>query len=308
MCMGCSVNGTQAQCPSCRSLATASFPWDASANFEALWGHTFQAFSRDVAMCVVATIIFFAIVMGGQLVATIFSEVLNALLGLKMSIDPENPFGNLRAFIATMAVSQLVGALVGVAAQGVALVGFYRVLIDVLVGKRADLGRMFSQLHLFPKFVVMQVTLFFLVTVPSLLYFGGVGVAGLALTGLRLSSLDDLRPERLLNPALIGLFAMALLVYLCFLVVILPVTLFAVPELVVGQCGPLEALQRAWQLGAGQRLRAFGYSFVAGLVVLAGFAACCIGLLPALPLASMLLLALFLALRNSAGLPPAIHD
>lgn len=308
MCAGCSEHGTQAQCPTCRSLATASFPYDASAHFDTLWSHTYSAFMRDVVICSVASVLFFGIVMGGQLVATLFSEVLKAVLGLKAILDEDNPLRTPGAFIASTIITQVVGALVGVAAQGVALIGFYRLLIDVLVGKRADLGRMFSQLPLFPKFVAMQVILFFVVTVPSLLYFGGVGVAGLAIAGVRLSALQDLRPERLLSPALIGLFFLSIAAYLVFLGVILPVTLFAVPELVVGQCGPLEALQRSWQLGSGQRLRALGYSFVAGLVVLLGVLACCVGVLPALPLASMLLLALFLALRNSAGLPPAFHD
>lgn len=306
MCTACSESGVQAQCPSCRSLSAASFPHDATANFETLWSHAWQAFTRDPLMCIVGGVVFFVMLMIGQAVATLFSELVGAILGLR--VDSTNPFGNLGAFVASTAVSQVFGGLVSVLVQGVALVGFYRLLIDVLVGKRGDLGRMFSQVHLFGHFVGLQVILFFVVTLPSLLYFGGVGVVAVGMAGLRLGALDEMNPERLLNPAIIGLVLLAIVAYLVFLFVILPISLFALPELIVGRCGPLEAVQRAWQLGAGQRLRAFGYSFVAGMVVIAGMVLCCVGLLPALPLATMLLLALFLALRNSSGLPPAFHD
>ena len=91
-------------------------------------------------------------------------------------------------------------------------------------------------------------------------------------------------------------------------VVVLPVTLFSVPELMVGQCEPGGGHQA--RVEPGRRASAcarFGYSFVAGLVILAGMLACCVGLLVALPVAYMLLLALFLALRQSSTLPPPVH-
>ena len=90
--------------------------------------------------------------------------------------------------------------------------------------------------------------------------------------------LSDFRVERLVSPALFGLFAGSFVLFLVAMVVLLPVTLFATPELIVGQCGPVEALKRSWELGNGQRLRVFGYSFVAGvverLVKLVGTAIC----------------------------------
>jgi uncharacterized membrane protein len=86
-------------------------------------------------------------------------------------------------------------------------------------------------------------------------------------------------------------------------VVLLPAFVFSVPELIVGQCTPLEAIVRAWRLGSGQRLRLMGYGMVAVGLVLVGGLLCCVGIIPALPLAYMLLLALFLGLRRSAALP-----
>ncbi len=153
----------------------------------------------------------------------------------------------------------------------------------------------------------MQLILLLVVTVPTLLYFGIVGVVGARLIGVDWNHLANFRPEKLLNPALIGLFGGSLMLFMVAMVVLLPLSLFGLPELIVGQCGPVEALKRAWNLGEGQRLRLFGYSFVAGLVTMVGAIACGVGLIFAMPVAYMLLLALFLAVRRSSSLPPAIH-
>jgi hypothetical protein len=89
--------------------------------------------------------------------------------------------------------------------------------------------------------------------------------------------------------------------------VLMPLTMFVVPELVVSDAPPLELIRRAWRIGSGMRLRMFGYGFVAGLVIVAGAILCILPVLPALGLAHCLLLALFLAARNGLGLPPADH-
>lgn len=305
MCTICSVNGTEAQCPTCRDLRPVAFPYDASADLGTLWNHVTTSFQREMAMCIVATIIFFALAMGGGLVANVISAIINAIFDVKM--DPSNPLRDVRGLILSQGISQLIAMVVNLVVQGVALVGLYRVLIDVLVGKKADLARMFSQLHLLPRYLVMQLILFVGITVPILVYFGGVAFVSLRLIGLDWRHLDRFRPEQLVNPGFIGLLFASSLLVIAVSVVVLPVTLFSVPELVVGQCEPVEAIKRAWTLGDGQRLRTLGYSLVAGLVVLAGFIACCVGMLFALPVSYMLLLSLFLALRQSSSLPPAVH-
>lgn len=305
MCALCAANGTETQCPTCRQLNPVAFPYDGNADLSTLWSHVTGSFQRELAMCVVGVLIFFGFVFGGGLVANVINGIITSLIGLEF--DPANPLRNLSGFAANLVLSQIVGTLVNVAVQGVALVGLYRLLIDVLVGKKADLSRMFSQLHLLPQYLVMQVILLLVVTLPTLIYFGIVGAVGARLIGVDWSHLSEFRAERLANPALFGLLGGSVMIFMVAMVVLLPLSLFGLPELIVGQCGPVEALKRAWMLGEGQRLRTLGYSFVAGLVTMAGVLACVVGLLFALPVAYMLLLALFLALRRSSSLPAAIH-
>ena len=65
---------------------------------------------------------------------------------------------------------------------------------------------------------------------------------------------------------------------------------------------------RTGGLGDGQRLRLFGYSFIAGVLYLAGAMCCGIGVILTLPVALMLVLSLFLALRQSSQLPAPNHN
>jgi hypothetical protein len=78
-------------------------------------------------------------------------------------------------------------------------------------------------------------------------------------------------------------------------------------ELLVSECTALEAISRTWTLGSGQRLRMIGYILVSTLIVVLGAIACCVGMIPAVPIYFMLFLSLFLALRKSSSLPTADH-
>ncbi|MDP1823852.1 MAG: hypothetical protein Q8L48_11430 [Archangium sp.] len=303
MCAACAVNGLETQCPTCRDLNPIGFPYDANADLNTLWSHATSGFQRELAMIVVAVLIYFAFAFGGGVVSNIINRVVGTIVGV--DFDPANPFKSGLAW--NLLISQIVAILVNIPIQGVGLVGLYRVLMDVLVGKKADLARMFSQLHLLANYVVMHVIIFFVITVPTLIYFGIVGLVGLRIIDVDWNHLSEFRPERLAHPAFLALIFASMVVFLAAMVVILPVSLFATPELIVGQCSPVEALKRAWDLGNGQRLRTFGYSFVAGLLYILGAFCCGVGMIFTMPIALMLILSLFLALRRSAPLPPAIH-
>lgn len=307
MCVSCSVNGTEKMCPTCRQLNPIGFPYDANADLGTLWSHAFGAFQREIAMCLVAVLVFLALAMAGGVVGNIISAIINTILGFANENDPAKLLRNLGKFGAGIVVTQVVSMIVNMVVQGVALVGFNRFLMDILVGKKADISRMFSQLHLLPRFVAMQLILMVAITLPMFVFLGFVAALGLGLSGLEFNHLSEFRPEKLLNPAVVGLFFGSSVFLLAVSVVILPVTLFSGPELIVGQCGPLEALKRSWDLGEGQRLRIFGYSLVGGLIFLVGFVLCCVGTIPALPIVQLLWLSLFLALRRSSSLPEAIH-
>lgn len=303
MCAGCSVSSTEAQCPTCRSLNTGAFPYDGNADLSTLFSHSTDAFQRDAAMLVVATVIFFAFVLGGALVANVISSVMGSILGVRMG-DELPSASNLAPFIATFAIGQVVGTAVNLVVQAVALVGLYRVLMDALIGRKVDIGRMFSQLHLVGQFVLLQLILTVGIGAAMMVLFGVP--AGLAIGRIySAGSASDF--SQLMTPGVLGGFVLATFVLMALLVIAMPVMVFSVPELIVGNCSAFEAIRRAWRLGEGQRLRLLGYGFVVGLISLGGMLACGVGLLAAVPVGYMLLLSLFLALRNRPDFPAAVH-
>jgi uncharacterized membrane protein len=304
MCVTCAENGAATQCPTCRAKSAApGFPFDSTSTINQLFDHILAAFKRDGLMLIAGTVIFFMIVGGGGLVSNIITTILSKIVGVE--VDPVNPFGNLRAFFVNAGIGQVVGTLVGIPVQGVAMVGFYRVLMDSLLGRKVDLARMFSQLQLLPKYVIMQLIMFFAFTLPVMIVGAIAGFMAFRIAGVDFSAFSMAHPERIITPVVAVVILGSSVVFLLLMVVVLPVLLFSIPELMVGDCSPIEAITRAWKLGDGQRLRVLGYSFISGVIVMVGTLACCIGLLPAIPISYMVILALFLALRRNSGLPEA---
>jgi hypothetical protein len=160
------------------------------------------------------------------------------------------------------------------------------------VGRKADVARMFTVLRLAPQSMLLQVVVLAFALVPT-------GLLG-ALVGFLVGSSDSM-PGR--GPLLLAALGFAVVV-LVLMIVALPTVMFSSPELLIGGCGAVEAMRRAWKLGAGQRLRTLGYTLVVFLMFMLGALLCCVGLVPAVIVGYQLLLALFLALRRSSGLPP----
>lgn len=295
VCMACAADGTSALCPACRQLTEASaFPWDAAADFSALFGYALNIWQRQLAPLALASVLFF-IIFGG---ATLAGEVVGGVSRFALSLV-EGQAGLALGFL----LGQLLSMGITLLGQGVALVGFYRVVLDALEGRPADVGRMFSQLALFPQYVVQQVLLFAVTALPMV---GTAGVLGfiawrrLDLDGATWQSVDW---SRLFSADLLAALVVVTVAFVAWGLILLPVTLFGVAELVQGRCSGVEALRRAWALGRGQRLRIFGYALVAGLLAMVGLLLCGVGVVVSFPLAVALHLSLFLALRRSASFP-----
>lgn len=295
------MSSAEARCPTCRQLNPIGFPFDGSADVTTLASHAFNSFQREAAMCVVATIIFVAFLIGGGVITNLVTTIVSSILGLH--VDPVNPLRNLRDSGINFAVQQAVGTAVNMAVMGITLTGFYRLLIDVLEGKRADISRMFSQVHLLPQYVLLHVILFLFITLPTWIYLGVTVFLGIRMLGADWNHLERLRPQMLVSGEMVGLVLGSSVLYLALAALVLPVSMFATMELIVGRCDAVEAIKRAWDLGNGQRLRTLGYSLLAGVILFLGFFACCVGLLAAVPVCLMLVLSLFLALRRSSSLP-----
>ncbi|MEW6434721.1 MAG: hypothetical protein AB1730_24750 [Myxococcota bacterium] len=305
MCAECSAGGAQAQCPACRELTGAdAFPYRRDDfDFTRLWNHALAAFQRDWLMLTIGAVVFFAFVLGGSLVSNVLNSILLRVLGLaERGQDP------VRVMVVSVVTGQLIGIVVSMVVQGVALLGFYRLVMDSLVGRRVELARMFSQLKKLPTYVVAQLVLFVTVWLPSVAYFAVLGLLALRGSGIDFEHFRPADVGRLLDGRAIGIVLLGLLAYLVvFTVVLLPVSVFVVPEIVISDAGALEALRRAWRLGSGLRLECFGYTFVFGLLVFVGLVLCLVPVLPAMALGTCLLLSLFLAARNGSGLPAADH-
>jgi hypothetical protein len=302
MCEGCAgpagAGAGAGTCPACQRLAPGGFNLGPEASLGEVWGVTWSTFGPNWLTLTLGALVFFVCTMGASVVSAIIGVVLGAVVRVTAGDSP----GALVSGVEVV-LNQGLSFVLGAAVQAVVLTGYYRLLIDVLDGRPADLARMFSQLHLVPRMFGLQLLMMVGISLPLLLVVGGVGYYALSSQHVTLDGADPAELLRAL-PRVGGLVGAAMLLVVPALLAILPVTLFSVPELLVGECGPLEAIGRAWRIGNGQRLRLFGYSLGSGLVVMAGAAACLVGMLPAFPLATMLLMALFLALRRGAGLPP----
>jgi hypothetical protein len=303
MCNDCSVDGAQQNCPTCREKdATPEFPFDENASFTELFNHVVEQFKRDSTMPVIGTVIYFGITMIGSVVSNLFTQVISAAMGANMQ-DPDAIRDNPMAFVKVFAVSYAVSLVFQTLAQGVALGALYRLLIDILHGRKGDLARMFNHLKELPKYLGLQLLVTAMsVGVPFTLTGGAIAIC-LKVIGFDWEHPTHTRPEDVFAPVPLAIFGGVMLIVAVFSIVMMPVMIFAMPELVVSNCTPTEALERAFRLGSGQRLRLFGYSLLASIIIFVGVFACCIGMLVTLPVGYMLLGALFLSLRKNSGLP-----
>jgi uncharacterized membrane protein len=102
-------------------------------------------------------------------------------------------------------------------------------------------------------------------------------------------------------------FAIAGLIFLPVYVYLVLGIVFAQTELAFNdESGPISALVYSWRIARGRRLRILGVSIVAGLIMLGSMMLCGIGLFFGLPFATLLYVALYLALRNGADVPRAV--
>ncbi|MFT3709744.1 MAG: hypothetical protein QM817_19115 [Archangium sp.] len=301
MCVVCSENGASTQCPACRQLTSTTFPLEATAGFDQIWGYAVERFKEEwVMLSVVVIVAGFVIAISGVF-GNIISTIINTIIGIKP--DPANPLGNLRDFAVSTGIAQAVNTVVQLPFQAIATMGMARVIIDVLYGRKADIGRMFKQMHLLSKAVVLQLLLFAIITLPVLILFGIFGFVAVKISGAG-TDFDSHWIDRFMrSPAPFLIFGFSL-VTIVLSIVLLPLQMLSMPELLVSECEPTEALRRAWMLGDGQRLRLFGYSLIAGLVTLVGLLVCCIGAIPAAAAGQMITLCLFLVIRKGSVLPP----
>jgi hypothetical protein len=204
MCDECSEGGAQVQCPKCRELTGGSaFPLRRDDfDFSRVWNLCWAEFQREWVMLSVCGLIFLGMIFAGSLIANVISSVVLKIAGI--SADGMGSSQPLVSVGISVLISQVVATVVNIGVQGVALVGLYRVVMDVLLGRKADVGRMFSQLRKLPTYAVTQLIFFAVVTLPTLLYFAGLIAVGLLAAGVNLSDASSLRPSEVFSPTTLG--------------------------------------------------------------------------------------------------------
>jgi hypothetical protein len=295
-CGECNVNGTEAMCPSCRQLVggSAPFPFTRDAfSFDQIWNYTFEAWKREWVMLSVCVLILLAVGFAVGLFNGLFQGIAKGIVGTRGGSSGVI----IIAFAASM-MTQVISSL----AQGVFQMGLFRIYIDVLNGRKADVNRLMSQVPKLGRYILQALLMLVGAMLPVLVYMGGVFLLSLAVSGASLTNIQHLDREfKPIGLAVILFGATALVPILIYLG--LPLQ-FAIIELVYGDTQPIESFRRAFQIANGFRLSLFGFGFIAGLVVLAGILACCVGMIPAMALSQMLMTGLYLTLRNGSGLPP----
>ena len=174
----------------------------------------------------------------------------------------------------------------------------------MLNGKKADVGRILTQLPKLGRYILQVILIQLMVVLPMVLYIFGLIAVAAVLTGLSFTDIEHWgRAFRGTGVAVLALGILAMVPVILY--VALPL-MFANMELVYGDSGPVESLRRAFVIGRGHRFSVLGFGFIAFVVIFVGLLACCVGILPAMGLAYLVLCGLYLALRNGSGLPPPV--
>ncbi|NMO18230.1 hypothetical protein HPC49_18200 [Pyxidicoccus fallax] len=300
MCDTCSVGGTQALCPGCceragvrHTFALRRDTWTVSTLMDACW----EAFKREWVMVSVGVLVVIAASFAGQIVSQILSMM-----------------GGVVDNIAVTVLFAIVGYIASTVVQGVVSIGFMRMLMDVLNGGKADLMRIFSQLHKTVPYLLTTLLMFALM-LPLLLVVVGAGLGTLAATvglgaldGIDWTALNGPNPSgqvvedvASLAPGFIaaGLVAVALYIF-PGLWLITPLLLVQ-PELAhTENPTAMGTLRRCFAYARGERLPMVGTVLLGSLAMLAGVFACCVGMIPAAGFFNLMVAGLYLTLRNGA--------
>jgi hypothetical protein len=250
-----------------------------------------EAWSRDLGSWVMAMLLYWLIGMG-------IPFALSLIWGL-VSAFQESGADTSAMFVAVDVIVQVVLYLIQLVISGVFTLGLWAMAMRGLHGQRTTVGTLFSQLSKIGKYVVQTLVVFLgiaLIILPIVVIVWLVFVGPVDLETPMSEIMDDAgRP-----------FALASVLLLPLYVYIFTGITFIQAELAFNDdAGPIEAIIYSWRIARGQRWRIIGVGLLAMLILAGSAVFCGIGLLFGAPLATLLLAALYLGLRNGADVPPA---
>lgn len=286
MCFVCSEQGTHTLCPTCRERTRRSaFPLRRDTwSFGALWNYCLEAFKRDWLMLSLSMLVSMAVGIAAQL--------LGNLIG---------PLASVVDSWAVVVLFGLVAFVVQIVVQGVMGLGMQRVVLDVLEGGRADIGRLFSQLNKAGQYLIAVLLIIVGFALPLMLVFGLLMVVGLVAGGLSVGEITGGGAFESQGMLVVGVLTGAgLVTFILGIYFGLPLYLLQAEMAHNEEVSAVQALRNCYTLARGERLSLLGVMIVAGLVSMLGLVACCVGVIPTLALGQTLVGGLYLALRNGS--------
>ena len=280
MCDACTEGGQKRLCSTCRARSgAAAFPLRRDAwRLDALFGIAWRAFTRGGLQIVVALL-----VLVGTYVALSYVPLL------------------IRPFVARNPAVFLGGLIAWTGVDMVIVTGLWLGLMDMtfdaLDGQPVRLGTLFWHLGKTGRLLLLLLVILGATLLPTLAF---QELASLAVSiGTHLGTHARI--------ALVGLAGGGLVALAGSIWLLLALT-FALLELALDDdVGAIEAMRRSFVLARGKRWAILGVGLLAGLVGMAGMLLCGIGMLASLPLAYLVMSALFLTLRNGSGLPDPVR-
>lgn len=297
-CAECNAQGTETMCPTCRSLTgTEGFPFTRdNYSFDGIWNFAFEKWKQEWVMLSVGVLILVAVGAVGAIFSSVFQAIARGIVGERGTAG----------IIYVAVISQVMTQIISMVAQGTFQMGLIRILIDVLNGKKADVGRIMTQLPKLGRYILQVILIQLMIVIPVVLYILGLAVVAAIVSGISPTDIEHF--DRALRGPGIGVLVLGGLALIPVLYYVSLPLMFANMELVYGDTSPVESIRRAYIIAKGHRMSILGFGFIAGLVILVGLIACCVGMIPAWGLAYLILVGLYLALRNGSGLPAPIES
>ena len=273
MCATCSQQGRAEHCTQCRGRSGASsFPFSRDRfSLEDLIRYSWDRFKVQWLLLSLSSLVFLAVIYG-----IAFAGSFTAMFMVStMAPDPAQ----------AIAFTWIVQGVIQVAQTVVQMwlqLGFFALILDVLQGRDAEIGVVFSRLGRMPAAIVQILVIYAVIIVAA---------APIAAVVYVVSGADM---DRML---MLGLAAGA--VILIPLSYVLLGMAFAMIELVHNPTiGAMAAIRASFDIVRGRRWIVLGTALVSGIVMFAGMLACCVGFIPSMALGSMIFASLYLSLRT----------
>jgi hypothetical protein len=273
MCAACSQSGRSGQCNACVERAGGTrFPFSRDRwRFSAVVEYCWTRFKAEWLTLSLGALIFLALIYGLAMVGVVASVAFMRTAAETADADHGLPTLGIR--IAVQALQVL--------AQLWLQLGLFALALDTLEGRSPRLSTLFTRIDRFPAALLQLLIIY-----AALLVF----LVPVGLTYVLVPDETGTRELAMLGVAVVLAIPAFYLAIGCG---------FGMLELVHNpSASAVEALRTSFCLVHGHRLIVVGTGLFAAVVVIAGAIACCVGIVPALALGTLIIGGVFLALKT----------